>query len=184
LERIRAFVAVDIQDKSVLEVVRRVQEDLSRYVRAKFVELENFHFTLKFLGEISEDAVDEVYGAMKELEFKPFDLELRGVGCFPNTRRVNVIWIGTREGGDKLTSLANELEKKLRRLGFESEQRPFSPHATIARVKYVQSRDGLISALEKMRELEIGRIKVESIKLKRSQLTPKGPIYTTLRSLP
>lgn len=184
MERIRAFVAVDVQDQRILEVVRRVQEDLSRYVKAKFVELENFHFTLKFLGEISEEAVDEVYSVMKELDFKPFELELRGVGCFPNVRRVNVIWVGTREGGEVLTSLANDLEKKLRRLGFEPEQRPFTPHATIARVKYVQSRDGLISALEKMKDLEIGRMTVDSIKLKKSQLTARGPIYTTLRSVP
>lgn len=184
METIRAFVAVDIQDQRVLEAVKRIQEELSRYVRAKFVELENFHFTLKFLGEVSEEAVDEVYSAMKELDFKPFELELRGVGCFPNVRRINVIWVGTREGGDKLTSLANELEKKLRRLGFEPERRPFTPHATIARVKYVQNREGLASAIEKMKDLEIGRVTVDSVRLKRSQLTPKGPIYTTLRSVP
>ncbi|MBS7287379.1 MAG: RNA 2',3'-cyclic phosphodiesterase [Candidatus Freyarchaeota archaeon] len=184
MDGIRAFVAVDIQDQRVLEAVRRIQEELSRYVKAKFVELENFHFTLKFLGEVSEDVVDEVYNAMRELDFKSFELELRGVGCFPNLRRINVIWVGTREGGEKLTSLANELEKKLRRLGFKPEQRPFTPHATIARVKYVQSREGLASAIEKMRNLEIGRVTVDSLKLKRSQLTPRGPIYTTLRSIP
>lgn len=184
MERIRAFIAVDVQDPGVLEMVRRIQEDLSRHVKAKFVELENIHFTLKFLGEISEEAVEEVHGVMKELKFEPFELRLCGVGCFPDARRVNVIWIGAREGGDKLTLLANELERKLRRLGFEPEQRPFTPHATIARVKYVQSREGLVSTLEKMKNLEIGRIVVDSVKLKRSQLTPKGPIYTTLRSVP
>ncbi|MHA1632896.1 MAG: RNA 2',3'-cyclic phosphodiesterase [Candidatus Freyarchaeota archaeon] len=184
MEKVRSFIAVDVDSPQVLDAIKKVQEDLSPLVKAKFVELENVHFTLKFLGEISSEMVDKVYEVMKTIPFEPFRLELCGVGCFPSIRRVNVIWIGARKGSENLKSIADELERKLKPLGFKPESRPFTPHATIARVKFVHNREKLASLLSRMKGLELGEIAIDSVKLKRSQLTPKGPVYTTLRSIP
>lgn len=177
---VRCFIAVDVYDQALKERILEVQRRLeSLDAKFTFVEPEKMHITLKFLGEISDLKIREIRESLGDLRFPPFNLGLKGMGVFPNPNRPRVIWIGVSEGADEISRLAEMVDDSLGRLGFPREAKGFKPHLTIARVK----RSGGAALAEILREYslrEFGASKVESIKLKESTLTPKGPIYTTL----
>lgn len=185
MEGFRAFIAIDIEDNNSLQKILDIQREISQTgAKLKLVEPENLHFTLKFLGNISSTMVDEIYESMKQIAFNPFELELYGVGCFPSLSRINNIWIGTRKGGEEVSRIYNDLEAQIKKLKFKPEQRKYTPHATIARVKNAHNKDRLAKIISKYSSLEIGFMKVDSVRLKSSRLTPKGPVYNILRSIP
>ena len=176
---VRCFIAVDVDDQAITEKIVKLQGELKSYADFKSVEPENIHLTLKFLGEISDSQVEKVEEVLKDLEFSSFSLRFRGVGAFPNPRRPRVIWIGVSEGATEFSELAKRIDTSLRKLGFPPETRGFKPHLTIARVK----RGGgaaLSNFIQKYSLEDFGTLKVDSVKLKKSILTPRGPVYTTL----
>ena len=146
----------------------------------KLVEAQNIHVTLRFLGNISRSRVEEVSKLLDEVEFYPFDIELRDVGVFPNLRRVNVVWVGIDRGAVELLNVFNQLEGKLTGIGFKLDRRGFSPHITVARVSSGRNRDALIEMISNWSDREFGGFRVNAIQLKKSVLTPRGPIYSTL----
>jgi 2'-5' RNA ligase len=146
----------------------------------KIVETENIHITLRFLGEISKDLVEKTRQEMENLKFDPFEVELKGAGAFPNLSRINVIWIGIQKGALELSEIFSQLESKLRKTGFQLDNRGFSPHITIGRVKSGRNKDALYTAINEMSDREFGSMMVNSIRLKKSTLTPKGPVYLTI----
>ena len=172
----RSFVAVEISNGIILESIEKLQTDIS--IDAKPVAAKNLHFTLQFLGEISEELAGKVSSALKQIEFSSFDLTLKGIGAFPNPKNPRVVWIGTDEkGGDLLIELSKKVGAVLEPLGLVSDK-PFKPHITIFRIK---RRKGDIRAkLEERKEIEFGIQRVNSIKLKKSQLLPDGPVYSDL----
>ena len=183
--KIRTFVAVDIEGEEVLSKIREVQSEITlSSARIKLVEPENLHLTLKFLGEVEEGRIPLIVKALGEAvsSFKEFKITLKGVGAFPKVSRPNVIWIGVGDGREKLIELANSVENSLRRVGFPKEKRPYEPHLTIARVKYRSS--DLPTLIRKVEGTFIGDVSVREVRLKKSTLTPKGPIYETLESFP
>ncbi len=185
MERIRAFIAIDIEDNDIIKKILDIHSVISQTgAKLKLVESQNCHFTLKFLGNISSSMIDEIYGAMNRVDFSPFELELHGVGCFPSLNRINNIWIGTRKGGEEVSRIQSDLEAQISKLKFKPEKRKYTPHATIARVKSAYNKDKLAKIISNYSSLEIGSMTVESIRLKSSKLTPKGPIYSVLRSIP
>lgn len=185
MEGIRAFIAIDIEDHTLIQRILDIQKEFSQTgAKLKLVEPENIHFTLKFLGSISPAMVDKIYESMKKIEFTPFELELYGVGCFPNLSRINNVWIGTRKGKEGIIHIYEDLEAQLRQLKFPPERKGYTPHATIARVKSAYNKDKLAKIISKLSSLEIGSMTVNSIRLKESKLKPKGPEYSTLRSIP
>jgi 2'-5' RNA ligase len=127
--------------------------------------------------------VDKIYEGMKKVEFEPFDIKIQGVGVFPNMRYPRVLWAGIREGADQLRSIFNQLEPQLRSLGFAPDTKGFSPHLTIARVKSGRNKAELARRVEENLNYEFGIVKANCLRLKRSDLTPKGPIYSTLREI-
>jgi 2'-5' RNA ligase len=142
----------------------------------KPVELQNFHFTLIFLGEVSD--VDTIKTKMQELQFEPFTLTYKGVGAFPKPSAAKIIWLGTDPaGGQKLLGLANDVVAKMAELGFSADK-PFSPHITIFRVKSAPVRIGDISA--KYEGRIFGSDLVDRVHLKKSDLTPSGPVYSNI----
>ena len=181
---IRAFISVDIDDPVVLrEIIKLRDLVVSTGVPMKPVEDENIHLTLRFLGNIPETLVDEIYNLMKSIKFNEFTIRIKGLGCFPRITRPRVIWVGVSEGAEELKRIRDELERGLRRLGFRPEKEEFVPHITIARVKGTRNLPTLIKILDEYRDYDIGSMRVKSIKLKQSILTPKGPIYRTLREV-
>jgi 2'-5' RNA ligase len=128
--------------------------------------------------------VDQVYEEMNNLSFTNFDIELRGIGAFPNLKYARVVWAGIRKGVDELGNVFNQLEPRLRGLGFKPDPKGFSPHLTMARVKTGRHKAELVRCIEDLIDYEFGVIKADCLRLKKSVLTPKGPIYTTLKEVP
>ncbi len=183
-DTIRSFIAFDINNELV---VRRLSEVQGMLVNTgadlKLVKPQNIHITMRFLGNLSSSMVDQVYEEMNRLSFTAFDIELRGIGAFPNLRYARVVWAGIRKGADELNNVFNQLEPRLRRLGFKPDSKGFSPHLTIARVKTGRRKAELVGCVEDLIDYEFGVIKADCLRLKKSVLTPKGPIYSTLREV-
>ena len=172
----RVFVAVEISNNKVISSIKKFQETIQ--INARPVESKNFHFTLQFLGEISDQMVKKVIGALRLVEFSSFDVNFRGVGAFPKPKFPRVVWIGTdSSGGDNLIELSKMVQKTLEPLGFFSDK-PFKPHITIFRIK--KKIGDITEVLTSQKMVDFGMQKVTSIKLKKSELTPNGPIYSDL----
>lgn len=184
LELIRSFIAFDIEDESVIRELSKVQSALIETgADIKLVEPENIHITVRFLGEIPQAMIDKVYNEMIKIVFSPFDVEIKGLGAFPNMRRINVIWAGIRKGSNELRNIYYQLEPNLQRLGLRPDDKGFSPHLTIARVKTSRRKEDLIRTLKEFENHDFGIIKARCLRLKKSVLTSKGPIYSTLREV-
>jgi len=181
-EAIRSFIAFDIESASVLERITEMQKMLAETgADLKFVEPKNIHITVRFLGNITPNMVDRIFEGMQKVQFVPFDVNIQGVGAFPDMRYPRVVWAGIREGANQLRGIFSQLEPYLRSLGFAPDPKGFSPHLTIARVKGGRNKAALVKFLVENANYEIGTVRAECLRLKRSDLTPKGPIYSTLR---
>ncbi|MFZ1038738.1 MAG: RNA 2',3'-cyclic phosphodiesterase [Candidatus Bathyarchaeia archaeon] len=181
-EGIRSFIAFDIDSESVLKRMTEVQTMLTKTgADLKLVEPKNIHMTLRFLGNITPSTVEKIFEEMKKVQFTPFDVRLHGVGAFPNPRYPRVVWAGITQGADQLRSIFEQLEPKLLGLGFAPDSKGFSPHLTIARVRSGRNRVELAKCLSENENCEFGVIDAKCLKLKRSDLTPRGPIYSTLK---
>jgi 2'-5' RNA ligase len=178
----RGFIAVDIEAFGKLEEFEQAIQRTGAQV--KLVEPHNVHITLKFLGETQESHIDEIERIMKEAvaDVTSFHMQLRGSGVFPNEHYIKVIWIGI-ESSEQLGSIAQHLDHHLARLGYKKERRGFSPHLTIGRVKTARAKEQLLEVINTYRTTEFTTIPVYSIRLMKSELTPKGPIYTLLRDV-
>jgi RNA 2',3'-cyclic 3'-phosphodiesterase len=118
---------------------------------------------------------------MKNVKFTPFTIKLCGLGVFPNLNFPRVVWAGMTEGVEQLKSIFTQLEPQIRTLGFAADAYGFSPHLTIARVRSGRNKENLAEFVTKRWDFEFGIIKADCLRLKRSQLSPKGPTYSTLR---
>ena len=180
-ESLRIFIAVDIEDPLIVSRVERVKEAvIATGVPMKPVETENLHITLRFIGEVPRSTAEEVAGVLSRLSFKPFKIMLKGLGAFPGPYRPRVVWIGVAEGAEQLRSLRDHIEAGLREIGITPERQQFHPHLTLARIKGSRNINSLIKLLNEMADVEIGQVTVNSVRLKRSILTRRGPIYETL----
>jgi len=183
-ETVRSFIAFDIDDELVVRRLSEVQGMLvNTGANLKPVKPQNIHVTMRFLGNISLPMVDLIHEEMKQISFTPFEIELRGLGAFPSLRYARVVWAGIQKGADELVNVFNQLESRLRRLGFKPDRKGFSPHLTIARVRTGRHKAELVKCLGDLADYEFGVIKADCLRLKKSVLTPKGPIYTTLRKV-
>jgi 2'-5' RNA ligase len=175
----RIFVAIEITNKKVIDSITRFQGKTD--IDAKPVESSNFHFTLQFLGEVSEEITDEIIQALYTIKFSSFDVNLKGVGTFPKIKPPRVIWIDTDEnGGNVLIQLSKKIREVLEPLGFFSDK-PFKPHITVFRIK--KKIKDMSNDLKNLKDEDFGMQKICSIKLKKSELTSNGPIYSDLAEI-
>ena len=171
----RTFVAIEVSDQNVLNSISQVQSELN--IKAKPVELYNMHFTVQFLGEVSEEMIGKISGVLSGLEFSSFSISFVGIGVFPKPSFPRVVWVGTEEGITELEKLVEMIRSKLSHLGFSPDKK-FKPHVTIFRVK--NKIEDVSDKLERFSSYYFGKQTVSEIKLKKSELTPNGPIYTDL----
>ena len=127
--------------------------------------------------------VDSIHEEMKQVSFTPFTVELIGLGAFPKPNYPRVVWAGIRKGANELKDVFEQLEPRLRGLGFKPDTKGFSPHLTIARVRTGRNKAGLAEIIRELEDYEFGTVKAECLRLKKSDLTPRGPIYTNLREV-
>ena len=182
MDKIRTFIAVKIP-ADVRQRLAEVEAVLAASgADVKWVPEGNFHVTLKFLGYVEPDRMDAVKKAVESAVegIGAFGVTLFGVGAFPKPGRPSVVWVGIGAGADELKALAERVESALERVGFAREERPFSPHITIGRVKTPRSLDKLRDAIEGLREEYVGAFEVESTAVMKSDLRPTGPIYSEI----
>ena len=178
---VRCFIAVEVEEAVILDAIGRVQAGLKGTgADLKAVERENIHMTLRFLGDVSEGILEDVKVLVSEFEFSPFQMELEGIGVFPNLGRPRVVWVGLTKGAEELAEIFNKLEPSLVGMGFKPEGRGFRPHITIARVRSGRNRAQLVEEVLNYRGERFGEFEARHVRLKKSVLTPRGPVYTTL----
>ena len=175
----RAFVAIEIYSNEIINLISKFQSEIN--INAKPVEPHNLHFTLQFLGDISQDIVEKVMISLNSIKFSSFMVNFKGIGVFPKLKFPRVIWIGTDEnGGKSLVELSKKVENALTPLGF-SVDKPFKPHITVFRIK---NKIGDISKeLDKFKSVDFGTQEITGFKLKQSILSSKGPVYSDLMEI-
>src|SRR5262245_52845761 len=187
MARLRTFIALD-PGKPIRDRLIALQESLARTgTEVKWVEPENLHVTLLFLGEVDDRAVLEVCRAVSEscAPLPPFAMTVEKVGSFGNPRRPRTVWVGVGDGEEQVKALHGVLEERLLELGYyRREERQFTPHITLGRVKQDGSADGLPPLLQKKADWQAGAVEVREVLVMSSQLTPQGPIYTVLSRAP
>lgn len=177
---LRAFIAIEINDPDVLRHIQKIQRELqASRAKLKHVESENLHFTLHFLGNIHTDQVTVLEEILNNLQGEPFEVGLVGLGSF-RPQRPRVVWIGCSTGAELLVQYQKLLGDQLRKNGFSVDKRRYSPHLTIARVKSGEYREELMDLVRRHSNHDFGKFQVSAIKLKKSTLTPRGPIYEDL----
>jgi 2'-5' RNA ligase len=183
-EPIRSFLAFDIESDTVLNRFAAAQKLLVQTgADLKLVEPQNIHVTIRFLGNITPTMVEKIFDVMQQVQFAPFDVQINGLGAFPDLRYPRVVWAGITSGADQLKSVFSQLEPRLRGFGFAPDSKGFSPHLTIARVRSGRNKVQLAEFVTENANYDFGGIKAECLRLKKSDLTPKGPVYSTLKEV-
>jgi RNA 2',3'-cyclic 3'-phosphodiesterase len=188
-ENIRSFIALELPG-NVRVALKDVQKTLSdKYAgTAKWVAPESIHLTLKFLGNVAADRLPAVISATQAAAHQsaPFNLTISGLGAFPSLSRVQVVWVGLSGDLVAVQSLQKNIEISLGPLGFPPENRPFTPHLTLARVREhigLPERHALGELIAHTRLESDRTIPVRAVNLMRSQLTRSGAIYSCLKSI-
>jgi len=180
---IRAFIAIDLAD-SVRQKIGELQEELKRdREKISWPKPENIHLTLKFLGDTDEAKVDDIADRIIRIakDYQSFTVSVSGLGVFPNYRRPRVLWVGMSNPPASLIEIAERIAAALAEIGFPKEDRRFSPHLTIGRVKAALS-SRFIEKL-KSRAFDGGGFAVNDIFVIKSDLRPAGAVYTKLREI-
>jgi len=150
--------------------------------RIRWVEPDNLHVTLKFLGDVADELVADVCAAASWAAetVEPFDFSVRGVICIPPAGRLRMLWAGVVEPTGRLARLHEQLDAALSEMGFGAEDRPFKPHITLARVKFARNSQDIRAAAESYGDRDFGTNRAGQLVVYSSKLTPEGPVYTPL----
>ncbi|MEA3305318.1 MAG: RNA 2',3'-cyclic phosphodiesterase [Candidatus Omnitrophota bacterium] len=169
--KIRSFIAIELSDK-IIQALRDIEDSLKEKLSSiKWVKPENIHLTIKFLGNIEPETVENIKNILNNtaLNTRMFKIKLSKIGVFPDISRPRVLWVGLSDGFNETVDIFNKLEGKL----------PFHPHLTLARIKSLKEKDKFKKEVESKTVPEI-EMAVKKITLFRSKLSPKGPTYTVL----
>ncbi|OIP61120.1 MAG: 2'-5' RNA ligase [Nitrospirae bacterium CG2_30_41_42] len=181
----RCFIAIGIPEPIKRDIGELIEIFKKYNVDVKWVIYENLHITFKFLGNTSEGLLPELRESLINivLSYKPFYIKICNIGVFPNRRYPRVIWVGV-EDSEILKKLKKDIEDSMVLLGYQKEDRGFNPHLTLGRVRSQKGVTNLINELDNFKDRDFGSINVESIKLMKSELKPKGAEYSCLYEIP
>jgi 2'-5' RNA ligase len=187
---IRLFVAVDLDDAVRSEVAAMIEALRARCARRpgasqiRWVSPDRLHLTLLFIGSVPAETARQIAGRLTvPFDRSAFDIALGSLGTFPATGGPRVVWLGISEGAAALQAVAREATARLADVEFRREERPFSPHLTLARFKergHARDRDALLA--ERVRAA--GRWRIDHVTLYQSRLSPKGPTYVPVTVAP
>ncbi len=181
----RLFIAIEIPE-GIKREMSAIQEQLRKSgADAGWTRPEGIHLTLKFLGEVAEEKVPDIKAAMTEAVQGAvgFRLEVAGAGAFPNSKSPRVLWLGVRGDIERLAALQSSVEGAMVKVGFDPEDRTFSPHLTLARIKYLPRRFSWQQVIEGIRDTKLGGIDVAAVSLMKSELRPSGAVYTEIEKV-
>jgi RNA 2',3'-cyclic 3'-phosphodiesterase len=183
----RSFLALDPPEE-ILREIGQVQDKLRKSIRGdvRWVRPEAIHLTLKFFGDIPECDIASIstVAGRAAAGVRPFDLMIGGAGVFPDPHRPRIIWLGMGGETERLVIFQQGMERTLEEIGFPREDRPFRPHLTLGRIKTPKGLTGLTGVLEKGEMYAAGRFTATGLCLFKSDLTPRGAIYTRLAEYP
>ena len=173
----RCFISIDIDKKLVNKIVEIQRHLLNMNIDVKFVGPENLHFTVKFLGDVNENEVNVIKKSLEQCLNRQvkFRINVNGMGYFGKPSHIRTLWLGLNKGEDKLVELMKNVNDYVK-VG----ERNFSPHLTIGRVKSGENRENLLKFLNDSKNVNVGEMDVNEVKLKSSTLMGKGPIYSDL----
>jgi len=182
----RCFIAIEL-DNPIKKKLLQLQDKL-RYKddfndrSVRWVNPQQIHLTLKFLGDIPDDLAFGVSQAVEQVcdECEPFDFEIAGVGCFPDHGSARVLWVGVKQGSENLARLQGKIDLAMQQLGFPLERRQFNGHLTLARINLPKVGSRLQSAVVGLDEINIGCQSVDSVTVFQSELTRNGPIHASM----
>ncbi len=178
----RLFVAIELPD-AIKQEIAKVQEGLRKSgADAGWTRPEGIHLTLSFLGETAGEKVPEITSALMDAakDRGRFRIEVSGAGAFPHARNPRVLWIGVKGDLDALTLLQASVERAMQGIGFEPEARKFSPHLTLARIKYLRPEFSWQRAIEGIKDAALGAFDVTAVSLMKSELNRSGAVYTEM----
>ena len=178
----RAFIAIEIPEV-IKEGMARAQVRLKGAgVDAGWPRSEGIHLTLKFLGETSDERVPQIMQALALAlgGTERFRLSPEGVGTFPNPAAARVVWVGITGDGGRLVALQAAVEKAMAGMGMERDDRPYTPHLTLGRIKRIRELDRWLKGLDEFKDFKLPGFDVTSISLIGSDLKPTGAVYREL----
>jgi 2'-5' RNA ligase len=179
----RLFTGIGLPPR-ILSSLEHVLDELRPTADINWNPPENLHITTKFIGEWPEDRLNELHRTLTGLSPRPsFEIGVRGMGWFPNPHSPRVLWTAVH-ADDSLTDLARDTEQALAELGVPVEQRAYSPHLTLARIKAPVQLARLRQAIASLPSDDFGEFRVDRFNLYRSVLSPKGSKYSILRDFP
>jgi 2'-5' RNA ligase len=190
MKQIRTFIAIEL-DEAVKAALTDLQEQLKTeapHRSVRWVKPGGIHLTLKFLGDVPVNRIEEIEGALTRAcaGLPAFSFSVEGLGCFPHTRRPRVLWAGVREESGTLTRLQKAIEDEMDKLGFAPERRKFHPHLTLGRVRRRTSSGDMRRLGQLVSETDIGslgQMEARSVSLMKSDLRPTGAVYTQLAAV-
>jgi 2'-5' RNA ligase len=189
MDVIRTFIAISLSDPVRIRL-QEISNDLQGKLKnrsLRWVSPQNIHLTIKFLGDMQSSAVAQLSQALSALgpEIHPFTMHFTEVGCFPNRHRPKVIWVGGQTPPE-LRQLFQAIDRLTNQLGFASENRPFSPHLTLARLaQHASFQDAAVvgEVVGAYQLIAIDPLIIAEFHLIKSDLRPQGPIYTHLTTI-
>lgn len=181
---VRSFIAIELPEDlkhgifAATEKLRALNSDV------KWVSLENLHLTVKFLGDTAEEMLENISKRLLSISERhaPFLLNFIGAGSFPDMRKPRVIWIGISESREFM-NLHNDIENAMTEFGFQKDNRRFSLHLTIGRVRSLKNVSTVMKEFSTLEQMDFGKIEVKNIALMKSDLRPNGSVYTSLQEI-
>jgi len=187
MAKTRTFIAVDAVDAVHAAAQTAIDRLRSAAENVKWVEPENLHWTLQFLGDLTDVEMAEVClrTVRTAAKHEGFTIEAKGVGAFPSIHRPRTLWLGAGEGGDQMIALQASIEEALRSLGFRGENRKFVPHLTLGRVgRGPTGGKVLADRLAKLADFDGGVMGLDAVTVYASELGREGPTYHVLARAP
>lgn len=181
----RLFIAIDVPEE-IKEKAEQVEQEIKALPGSfTFVEKEAMHITLNFIGEVDDSLAENAKRALDTIGFAPFEVSLRGLSYFsPNF--IRVVYIAIKKGTNELSRLFSLIGDALENEGVpyeRAEEGRFTPHFTVARIKYIKEKRPLLELIAKHADEDFGSFTVKGVLLKKSVLTENGPIYTNLHEV-
>ena len=182
--KIRTFICFELPG-TVHNQIQSIQEQLKpKHDGVRWVNPENIHLTLAFLGHIEPGQVDHVLTAVQTAcePINPFTVTLQGTGAFPDFKRPRVFWMGIHDPDGKLLRCHDHIVHELERAGFPGEKRSYSPHLTLGRVKNSRGISAVSAELESMHPEPLS-VDAREVVVMQSKMHPSGAVYTPLHKI-
>ena len=184
---IRSFLAFELPEGIKKILVRISGEVRHSGLDARWVKAENIHLTIVFMGHIKTDDIGRLGEEVRNIcsGYGPFNMAIKGVGCFPNRQRPRVLWIGVDGDIGQMSRFRDDLQKPLKAFGIKEERRQFKPHLTLARFRSTRKIGSPLEEILRVYEaLESPYETLSELSLFKSELKPEGAVYTKLKSWP